>query len=537
MKGRLPLFVMLGSAVTFLVSIYLPWMSIQRIGPTAGTSEVGSLLALLVAGLSAAALVRPGLADRLPLGRASLALSCLALSGFITVRHAAQRLLDEERSDPRLAWPYHYSLSFHYVYGAYLALACAIALLVAAAVLRRHELARMREPREAATVLLGVGLLVSLAVLPWRHVSYYESAFPLEGILGALAATAVCAGVATPARRPGERLLWLGSAAVFVAVALDPDRSFPGYPYRYGSWLGVGLIVALIALAAPAAIEARSRWCITRRSVLAAAPAALLLASLFGPWLRMCHPHRLYPSCDTEHGWAFSPATPLGVVAVILIIAVAVPRARLPRAELGVAAAALTATLGVEFSYYVFTRKESLTYGAYAGFAGAALALVVALSEVRVRRVPRRRLLIRLVPIVAAVLCVVPILGPTWGILPEPFLDGYFESNRLGWLLLVFVILAIWLIGAWVRRLPEGAARTGTVVLVPAAMLAVGTLSLVEARHVPWLFPHSARWIALVALPVLLIGLGWVEERGGSTGSQPARTDGNASTTSLATSP
>ena len=79
MKGRLPLFVMLGSAVTFLVSIYLPWMSIQRIGPTAGTSEVGSLLALLVAGLSAAALVRPGLADRLPLGRASLALSCLAL--------------------------------------------------------------------------------------------------------------------------------------------------------------------------------------------------------------------------------------------------------------------------------------------------------------------------------------------------------------------------------------------------------------------------------------------------------------------------
>ena len=522
MKARWLLFVILASSLTFLATLYLPWESVGLTGWSVGTSEVGALLALFVAGVCIADLARPGLADRLPLGRATLALGCLELAGFITVRDVANQSIAQQTNLSRF---FRHGptppTSTHYAYGAYLTLACGTVLLVAAAALWRVERARTPSARAAATMLLALGLVASLAVLPWRHVNFAHlsfSSFPLEGVVGALAATAICFGVATSTRRPGERLLWFSATAVLAAAAMNPGTSFPGFSYRYGAWVGIGLTLALIALAAPAAITVRSRWCVSRRSVLAAVPAALLLAALFAPWEKFCYPahnphngvpRQLSGACLLQSGWSFSVGPTLGVLAVVLLAAVALTRVRLPRIELAVAAAVLTATLAFELDA---SPDLNFAYGAYAGFAAAALVLVVGLSEVRIRRVPLRRLLIGLVPMLAALLCVAIVVGPTWGVLPNSILERVAAIGRLGWLDLVFAALGIWLVGTWVRHLSDRT-RTCALVLIPAGMLAVQTLDLIEARDMSGI--SLARWILLPALPVLLLVLGWMEEHGG----------------------
>ena len=96
MKARWLLFVILASSLTFLATLYLPWESVGLTGWSVGTSEVGALLALFVAGVCIADLARPGLADRLPLGRATLALGCLELAGFITVRDVANQSIAQQ---------------------------------------------------------------------------------------------------------------------------------------------------------------------------------------------------------------------------------------------------------------------------------------------------------------------------------------------------------------------------------------------------------------------------------------------------------
>ena len=75
-----------------------------------------------------------------------------------------------------------------------------------------------------------------------------------------------------------------------------------------------------------------------------------------------------------------------------------------------------------------------------------------------------------------------------------------------------FAVLGIWLIGSWVRRLAD-ATRTRTLVLIPAGMLAVLTLDLIESRDMSG--ASWVRWILLPALPVLLLILGWIEDHGG----------------------
>src|SRR5262249_49176345 len=115
MRARLPLYVLLASALTFIASLYLPWQEVARnalLGQNGVTGvltlgggnsvdgwgiEVGgaaSLAALLLVGLGAAALVRPDMADdRLPLV-AALTLSFLAIATLVALR-ADQRLIQE----------------------------------------------------------------------------------------------------------------------------------------------------------------------------------------------------------------------------------------------------------------------------------------------------------------------------------------------------------------------------------------------------------------------------------------------------------
>jgi hypothetical protein len=210
-----------------------------------------------------------------------------------------------------------------------------------------------------------------------------------------------------------------------------------------------------------------------------------------------------------QSGWSFRVGPTLGVVAVVLLAAVAVTRVLLPRIELAVATAVLTATLAMEIESYPVGR--GFAFGAYAGFVAGALALVVGFSEVQIRRVRLRRLLIGLVPIVAALWCAAIIVVPAWGIMPDSILEVN-ALARLDWLNLVFAVLGIWLAGSWARRLPDPT-RGRALVLIPTGMLAIQTLELIETRNAIGI--SLARWILLPGLPVLLLGLGLIEEHGG----------------------
>ena len=143
-------FVLLVGSLVFLVSLYQPWQeasvheqqdvagllnlfgrTLTVDGWSSGIGEAAALAALLLAAVAILALARPELADRLPLGLCALVVGYFGLAVAVQARSVAhQRERHYEGHD----------VDFQFAWGSYLGVAAAIAVLLAAAAMRRQEL-------------------------------------------------------------------------------------------------------------------------------------------------------------------------------------------------------------------------------------------------------------------------------------------------------------------------------------------------------------------------------------------------------------
>lgn len=152
MRGRIALFVLLGSSLAFLASLFLPWRDTttpsfvfvtsatpfnlgqggQVDGWVGGPGDVAVLLVVALALATIAALRRPELAAKLPFGRLALALGYFTAAAAIQVR-ALSLIAGGFTGHPR---PPHAS----WAYGFYIGLAGAATAGVCGLILRRSEL-------------------------------------------------------------------------------------------------------------------------------------------------------------------------------------------------------------------------------------------------------------------------------------------------------------------------------------------------------------------------------------------------------------
>ena len=520
MKGRLPYVVILGGSLTFLASLYLPWF-VSRVGfgphlrdaysvidpgwgPTESLpppfSQPAGLSALALAAVALTGLVKPRL-KHLPVGATAL------VFGVFVVVSTSQQWDSEIITGP---YDGGYYAVTRFGLGAYLGLAAAGIACVVAAALRWRELARRRSLVAAAGQALWLVLLVSF-VSPALNESL---AFAGGAIPTSICLTA-CLALVTWSRegQPGLRLAMAAAVAILVAGGYPPDSYVSAYysEWPYELWIVVACTLALLVLALADARSLR----IPKLSVSEAATvfgAVLVLVSLFLPW-----PHH------SSRGWLVSPSGIAGGF-VLLLLAAFVARGRF-YAELAIGAALYVLVAGLWID-----GPENLGYGAFVGFVGAGLLLFAGLSTFR--PIAPKRLLIRAVPIVAclAFLSFVVAGNSEWVptstfVLQSP----WFES--LWFPAAVTVLISLRLLVRWTNGPPASA----EVVFLPLGLLALTVVALAYLGAGDSGTPGISweGWVS-VFLCLLLTACGWIDWR---SAYLPARTDGSASITSLATSP
>jgi hypothetical protein len=280
-----------------------------------------------------------------------------------------------------------------------------------------------------------------------------------------------------------------------------------------------------------------------------AAGSVLLLVSLFLPWQSFNESGHY-----EQRGW--STAGLAGVFTLGLLVTLGWA-GRIVR-ELAIGAAIFVLAAGVLTAAFPYTYDEvsavrghpdyhvayvfHFEYGALLGFAGTALLLAFALGPFRPSR--DGRVLVRLVPVLAALALVAFAVAPRFVFLFN-LLDktNQFASQSpfltLSLLGAITVLLALRLVLRWFDRPGDHA----EVVFLPLALLAITTLTVIHdaivtttAVNFGQIYGKGISWEGWVAifLCLLLVACGGIARRGGYPA---ARTDGSASTTSLATSP
>jgi hypothetical protein len=515
MRGRTPLLVLLVSGLTFLASLYLPWQVsastscgsncvFKGSSVDAWSSGVGDAAAVITVALAAATIavvVRPGLAQRLPLGAGGL------LTAYFGVAIAA---LFRARSGLAALTPVH--PHFHWAYGAYIGVASGVITGIAAATFRRDELPRRPILSVALGRLLGLGLLVSF-LLPWFRATLGSPPVTYSE-LGLLSPAAVLAAVAVgfgATREAGRRIL-LVAATLFTLGAFS--TSSPVVPRAYGAWLGLGFALALFVVVV---VPARASWRVAWPTVdngLPAGAAAVFIASLFFRWQHECLPgsagaHPLGPQlglCTSANGWSL-PNSAGAALAFVLVVSLLVrPLAAVTELSIGIALCA--ATTGFQFGDSDSAFQNHFAYGAFIGFAAAGILLAVALARLDLPPLDRRRLAVRIVPLAASLACVAAVALAWWSVLPGSWQEE--TAVLVGWLAATGLLLSLHLLRLWLRSVQSpvgGHALTFT----PLALLTLVALALVVERR------QELTWGAgtLVALCLLLAALGWIEERNG----------------------
>jgi len=502
MVRRLSLIVLLTSACVFLASLY--WLWIESTPKVAGdllnqfsggasfygwAGIYGSAAALAAVALvlgAGASLVRPQLTTRLPLVSAGVALLYLALLNAAWLQGIS---IFEGTFQHR---------SIGLATGAYLGIGSAAVALIAAVAARWDEVRRRPSVSAVAAFALTVGLLAAF-ILPWLNVHpphlrtggaiAYQVSNVGSSVVVFIAAIA-CFGLplwmrGTP---PGRRLVAALGVAVLVAGGLGPLGTHRHWPYE--AWLQLGCSLGLVALAL-----ATSRGLRVSRPPIADAGAvaagALLVVSMFLPWQKFGGP-------GSFSGWSTAQASTAGGLAVILVVLLL--GFRHLYVELAVGAAIYVMAAGFAITGFLETH---LGYGASLGFAGAALLLVAAARRLGSVPPDRRRLLVRLVPMLACVGFLVMPVATLTGRLSQTL---QFESPWQWWWLEVGAILiALRLLGRWL----SGPKADDELVLLPLALLSLTVLTVVQA--------HSAydqltwqSWLSL-GLCLLLAVLGWLE--------------------------
>lgn len=497
MRGRLPLFLLLASALTFLASLYLQWWWAEYTGPytmnawgTLGTAA--ALAALGVVAVVGGALLRPSLLAKLPLARCSLLVCYLAVAAATQFGHR----------EP----------GGHYVYGAYLGIGCSIALVLITMPLRRDEILRRPRVSELVTIGAGAGLLVSL-LLPWTREAQPPTVagdgitLGIESSAGVLAAALAISSWSRSAR---ERVVFAAAAAVLAGAAVPESYIEADIHRAYGTWLGLALAVAL---AGAAALSARATgW--TRPSAwsgVGAAASTILVASLFMPWQIQCYPAFAFPprgGCVASNGWASEPGSAVGLLALLLVTVYLLRRREV--AALTLAIVLFVVTSGLEV--HVYYPRYHYGYGSILGFVAAGLLLSLVLGRFR-PRLDRARIALRLLAIGSCLAYATVVVVPWWNLLAFIWKDNLDELGD--WFSIAAVVLTLELLVAWLSR-TAGAASGATrpLTVLPLALLALAGLALVEERAIGF---NWGGWL-LVGLPLLLALLGWIEERDGLRG-------------------
>jgi len=524
MRERLPLYVLLASALTFLASLFLPWRetaaaipggsSVQGVltlfegGSVGGWVEVAGdvavLLVIAIALATAAGLRRPRLGARLPLGGLGVALGYFAVAiavGLHRLTQGAVGFTGRPPATPHTSWSY----------GFYLGLASAGIAALSGLALRRSELLRRREAAETAALILGVALLISF-LLPWA--GFPGESFDLHGIESAAAAIAalsllLAAGWLHGAAGRRWRLSCAVANAILAGGTATATAVF-GLHHRYGAWTGIGCAVSLALLEAARAWPVRLPARLHGLAAVRAGSAAVLIVALFLPWQQL-DAHGV--SGQSYDGWSSVTGAAAGSLCLLLLATPALPA--LPALESYVLDVVAAVVIFVSLAGTQFRESPSffrIGYGAFVGFAAVGILLVTAVAPLRPGPVERGRALARIVPLGASVLCVAAVVVPSWFVLPQKWT---FQASALyGSLVVPGVLLALYLVRLWVRTLRTPARTDHRLTVVPLVLLTLAALELIRFRNGPVIWGA----VILVGLCLLLALFGWIEEGSGLEG-------------------
>ena len=517
MQNRLPLLVLLTSALTFLASLFLPWQELHA--PTGGTGVLGvlnlfasggnvegwgttvgvaaSLAALALAAAAAGALIQPSAAIRARFTPIALAMLYLAIGNVLVMR--AEETV------------YAQDLHFHPASGMFLGLAVATIALVGAVALEARAIRRPR-PIEALAALLGVGLLAS-GLLPWASPFGSDRTISFPGVTLGLVVVVAAGACVIVGMTPWASTSRYAAPAVAVLTGAGVNAIWPN-TIHYGAWIALAFAIALVVIAATAE-PGRQPMRPPFAFGLGAAAATVLVVSLFLPWQQFCNPgghpygHGI-GSCIGTTGWAngeFGSFT--GVLALLLIFgALGATALALPPTEIVLAIATLVAVVGASLGKSVGYPSWSVGYGAYVGFAATGILLFIALSRVPPPRIEGRHALARLVPLAAAFAAFLTIALPLWDALPIQWSSQTVVLRD--WYAVVGLLLAIHLMRRWLesaRRIPFPSEQ---LVLLPLTLLALTALQLIRNRS------EGLTWGGgiLAGLCLLLAVVGWMEPNG-----------------------
>ncbi len=507
MKARLPLFVLLGSSMAFLASLYLPWVSAGDPGkPLITNLGSGSILNLFsgsfavdgwgvfgqAAALAAVALgllalfsvVRPELEASLPIGGCAIALAVLALVSVADLRTQA---LYRAGID---------GLAVHLGTGAYVGGAAALVALLTAAWVSHDDIG---EPgKAAAAMLLTIGV-VAAYVLPTFSVDTQalKGARGYQLVWAGNSGTAIMLLIASVgltfwfgAETP--RLRRIAAAAVVLVLVVGGYSAFGAHVHwPYEAWIAVGCAAGLLVLAVVTNRGPDAAW-LVRRDAIAIAGAAMFLASLFLHWESFCTAAH-GGSCYVGTGW--SGGLTGGLVAILVVVHLGFRRL-LPELAITVAIYVIGLALDV-------TIHESLGYGAYLGFVGVALLLVAVCLPPR----PHLRLGVSLIGVAASLGFIAIPVATLSGRLPSRI--EFFGPWTLHLLEAAAIVLTLRLVGRWLTR----PAADRELLLLPVALLTLTVLDLVEKESVLRMISWEG-WLSL-ALAAFLVVLGWMTQRGG----------------------
>jgi hypothetical protein len=518
MRGRIPLFALLASSLTFLVSLFLPWIGVttppprgaegvsgvldltagggQIDGWVGGVGDIAVLLAIAIVVAGIAGLRRPHLAAKLPIGSLGVALGYFAVAVAVQVHALSPLLVGFERHTLHTSW----------AYGFYLGLASAAVAVLSALAYRRSELRRPQGAADIAAAILGIVLLVSI-LLPWYEfsvpASYHVYGIALAAAVIAALGLIIGAGWLYPeVGRPWRLPLTIATAVLIGGAfsALPPTNVSASR--NYGAWIGLACAVSLVALEAvrawPVTVPALPRG----TTAVRLGAAVLLIVALFLPWQEMHLPVQTGPATN---GWYPSTGAAAGSLCLLLLATPALPRLADYVLDATIAVAILVSALATEF------RSDSLVFrigwGAFLGIGAAAILLGTALVHLRPGRVERSRALVRAVPLALSVLCVAAVVVPSWFILPQAW--RYQAAPLSSWLAIPGLLLALYLVRLWTIQI-RGRARTGGgLTLVPLVLLTLPALELIRDRN-----DQQVLWgaVILVGLCRLLALFGWIEE-------------------------
>jgi hypothetical protein len=494
MKGGLPLLVLLASALTFLASLFLPWRETPLGGNVdgwyGGAGDIAVLLVVAIVLATVAAVRRPQSAARLPIGSLGVALGYFAVAVALEVR-TASAFPEVFTGNPQTHHP-------SWTYGFYLGLASAAIAVLSVPALRSRAHPRPRGAGDAVAAALGIALLISF-LLPWLG----QQGISTTGIESPAAAIAALGLIlSAPQMFREETRRWRVPLALAAAILTGAAASATPFSsvHRYGTWIGVGCAVSLVALEAARGRPLQLPSLPSGPAALGLGAAALLIVALFLPWQELSTPGHSFGF----NGWYAVTGAAAGGLCLLLLATPARPALENYLLDVAIAIALFVSTLGTLFRQYP---EIHFGYGAFVGFAAAGILLVAALVRLRPGRVERRRALARAVPLAVSVLCVAAIVVPTWFVLPRSSTP---QATPLyyGWVQVAGMLLALYLVRLWTisARRPLGTGNGLT--LVPLTLLTLAALELIRFRN------REVIWgaVILVGLCLVLALFGWIEE-------------------------